>query len=98
MNGGFWDLPAEERGHWYDKAERDTGQSFWDLPAEERGYYYDRAEENPKDGGPCTECWGSIADAALDRYAEAPAVWPDRTHDGQRMRDTETADVDRRVL
>jgi hypothetical protein len=28
----------------------------------------------------------------------APAVWPDRTHDGQRMRDTETADVDRRVL
>jgi hypothetical protein len=36
---------------------------------------------------------------ALDRYADpAPAVWPDRTHDGQRMRDTETADVDRRVL
>jgi hypothetical protein len=28
----------------------------------------------------------------------APAVWPDRTHDGQRMRDTDTADVDRRVL
>jgi hypothetical protein len=44
MNGGFWDLPAEERGRWYDKAEQDTGQSFWDLPAEERGHYYDRAE------------------------------------------------------
>jgi hypothetical protein len=28
----------------------------------------------------------------------APAAWPDRTHDGQRMRDTETANVDRRVL
>jgi hypothetical protein len=46
MNGGLWDLPAEERGYRYDKAEQDTGQSFWDLPAEERGYYYDRAEES----------------------------------------------------
>lgn len=45
MNGGFWDLPAEERGYWYDKAESETGQSFWDLPPEERGSYYDRAEE-----------------------------------------------------
>jgi hypothetical protein len=28
----------------------------------------------------------------------APAAWPDRTHDGQRMRDTETANVHGRVL
>jgi hypothetical protein len=27
-----------------------------------------------------------------------PAAWPDRTHDGQRMRDTDTADVDGEVL
>jgi hypothetical protein len=28
----------------------------------------------------------------------APAAWPDRTHDGQRMRATETADVAGEVL
>jgi hypothetical protein len=33
-----------------------------------------------------------------DEPDAAPAVWPDRTHDGQRMRDTETADVNRGVL
>lgn len=40
----FHDLPAEERGDWYDRAEEETGQSFYDLPPEERGYWYDRAE------------------------------------------------------
>lgn len=40
----FWDLPAEERGYWYDKAEQDTGTSFHDLSPEERGNYYERAE------------------------------------------------------
>lgn len=49
INGGFWDLSAEERGYWYEKAENETGESFWDLPAEDRGHYYDRAaEEGPR--------------------------------------------------
>jgi hypothetical protein len=39
----FFDLTAEERGYWYDKAEEETGSNFWDLPAEERGRYYDKA-------------------------------------------------------
>ena len=49
----FYDLPAEERGDWYDRAEAETGVSFHDLPAEERGYYYDRAESEAfgGDGG-----------------------------------------------
>lgn len=50
------------------------------------------------DGGPCTQCWGSIADAALDRYAKGPVAWPDQTHDGQRDRDTENADAAGEVL
>lgn len=48
MNNGFWDLPAEVRGHYYDRAEEENGCSFHDLPAGVRGYYYDlAAEENP---------------------------------------------------
>lgn len=39
----FFDLTAEERGYWYDKAQQETGSDFWDLPAEERGRYYDKA-------------------------------------------------------
>lgn len=47
MNNGFWDLPVEIRGHYYDRAEEENGCSFHDLPAEVRGYYYDlAAEEN----------------------------------------------------
>jgi hypothetical protein len=37
--------------------------------------------------------WADEPDADL-----APAAWPRRTHDGQRMRDTETADVREEVL
>lgn len=52
----FYDLPAEERGYWYDRAEQETGVSFHDLPADERNYYYERAESEagsgPRDGGP----------------------------------------------
>lgn len=34
----------------------------------------------------------------LDGGDTIPVVWPRRTHDGQRMRDTETADVAGEVL
>lgn len=40
----FHDLPAEERGYWYDRAEQETGQDFHALPADERSYWYERAE------------------------------------------------------
>lgn len=49
MNDGFWDLPVEDRGAAYDRAEQETGRSFWDLEPEERGYYYDRATEGVYD-------------------------------------------------
>lgn len=42
----FFDLPAEERGYWYQRAEDENGgQDFHDLPPEERGYWYDRAAD-----------------------------------------------------
>jgi hypothetical protein len=48
----FYDLPPEERGYWYDRAERETGQSFHDLPAEERGDWYERATEDVRGWNP----------------------------------------------
>lgn len=50
----FYDLPPEERGYWYDRAEQESGQSFHDLPPEERGYWYERATnegQSGQDGG-----------------------------------------------
>ena len=41
----WYDLPAEERGAYMDRAEEASGQSFYDLPAEERGYWMEKAEE-----------------------------------------------------
>jgi phage gp46-like protein len=49
VNEGFWDLSAEERGHWYDRAREETGSDFWDLPPEERGRYYEQAAEEDRD-------------------------------------------------
>lgn len=44
INGGFWDLSAEDRGVIYDLAERETGyENFHDMPPEMRSQYYDRA-------------------------------------------------------
>jgi hypothetical protein len=43
VNDGFWDLPVEERGYWYERAEEEMGRMFWDLTPEERGYYYELA-------------------------------------------------------
>ena len=49
-NNGFFDLPPEQRGYWYDKAREENGvDSFYDLTPEERGRYYDRATENQYD-------------------------------------------------
>jgi hypothetical protein len=51
VNGGFWDLDAEDRGAIYDAAERETGYAnFFDMPAEMRGRYYDRAEGHERGG------------------------------------------------
>jgi len=41
QNYNFFDLPPEERGRVYDRAEEETGQNFYDLSPEERGAYYD---------------------------------------------------------
>lgn len=46
----FYDLPPEERGYWYDRAEQESGQSFHDLPPEERGYWYERATDEGRSG------------------------------------------------
>ena len=43
----FYDLPADERAAWMDRAERETGSSFHDLPAEERADWMERAEDEP---------------------------------------------------
>lgn len=39
----FWDLPAEERASWTERAERETGSNFHDLPPEERARWHERA-------------------------------------------------------
>lgn len=41
----WYDLDADVRGTYMDRAEEETGQSWYDLPAEERGGYMDAAEE-----------------------------------------------------
>jgi hypothetical protein len=84
-----------------------------DRVAAEMGMFSMAEVEGHPNGGEysaLTAAWRTLIQArrnAEDPWAHwadepdadpAPAAWPDRTHDGQRMRDTETANVHGRVL
>jgi hypothetical protein len=55
------------------------------------------ATEIEREYAALTDAWRTLIQARRDANP-APAVRPGHTDDGQRMRDTETADVDRGVL
>ncbi len=41
----WYDLDADDRADWVERAEDETGQSFYDLSADERASWVERAEE-----------------------------------------------------
>jgi hypothetical protein len=97
---------GQEYGHYFEAPDEVAGDDAGDASIE-RGYDVLAQWATPgrtehavsEEVAALTAAWRTLIQARRDADPDpAPAVWPDRTHDGQRMRDTETADVTGEVL